>query len=103
MFPEDNVLSLINFKKRFWRSKAESCKNGSSGHRGPFLIDDSLENILCEECGKYLSPIYVIHVYVDYVRGLRATRQKLLEEEKRINERKKCKCDHCGKFTNLKV
>ena len=66
-----------------------------------FIYDPSLEYVECGICGERLNAVWVISQLAH--REARANvRLKYLEKLcEKADKKNKCKCEHCGKMTNI--
>jgi hypothetical protein len=66
-----------------------------------YLIREGETEVECSNCGTRLDPMFVLtqmaHAETDWLR----TRQLHIEEMKRLSERKRTKCECCGKMTRI--
>lgn len=70
-------------------------------HRGPFVIDDALEQVECGVCHTMLSPMFVLQQLAGHEAEWEHVRGRYQDEMKRLNARKRTTCEHCGKMTRI--
>ena len=75
-------------------------------HKGPYLIDEELATIECEDCGSALNPLFVLGKLAR-LEGYWTTRMDNLREELsavniELADRTRTKCTHCGNMTAIK-
>lgn len=68
---------------------------------GQFQIDSTLEQVTCGVCKERLNPIYVLKRLAMQDSKFRENNEKYNEEMKRLTERSKTKCEHCGQMTKI--
>lgn len=66
-----------------------------------FMIDPALEYVECAACKERLNPMWCLEQLA--IRGNRAANQyeQFAAIKKDLDRRKKVKCEHCGKFTDV--
>ncbi len=74
-----------------------------SGWRKPitYLIRKGETEVECSGCGMRLDPMFVLNLMANAETDWLRTRQLHLEETKRLAERSRTKCDHCGQMTRI--
>ncbi|AEJ01258.1 hypothetical protein Nit79A3_1426 [Nitrosomonas sp. Is79A3] len=88
-------VELIDGRKLF--SDPNFCE-----HR-KFLIDSKSAQVECKDCKTLLNPMWVLeHLCNEETRFMREKKRyiTLLREFKK---KSKCKCKHCGKFTDIRL
>jgi len=68
---------------------------------GPFIVDSDNAEVTCAKCKEKLNPMLVLHRLAVKETQYHATAERYQEEMKRINERSRTKCQHCGKMTRI--
>lgn len=68
---------------------------------GPFIVDSDNAEVTCAKCKEKLNPMVVLHRLAIKESQYRAAAERYQEEMKRINERARTKCQHCGKITRI--
>lgn len=66
-------------------------------------IDEALAEVTCRDCGVKLNPIWVLARMAKTETKWGYERQRIIDMRKALDERVRCKCDHCGKMTNIRV
>ncbi|WP_227461678.1 hypothetical protein [Cupriavidus pauculus] len=74
---------------------------GACRHRAGFVFDEKLENVLCKGCGERVSPIWVLRQLAQEETRWHRARETYQEEMKRLAERSRTKCRHCGEMTPI--
>lgn len=69
--------------------------------RGPFEVDVKGGKCKCLSCGGDVSPMFVLDQLMNQESQWMRTRAAYMDEMKRLAERSKTKCDHCGKMTRI--
>lgn len=83
------VLEISSFRSKCPHKHIEYC--------------ESTNEIKCRDCSKELNPIFVIK---KLIKERYNSNKKIAEANvlwKNLKRRKKVKCKHCGKFTDVKV
>ena len=101
--PKDEVIELEGNVLNFLEAKRHRCGENQFDHCGPFIISDGLANVICKCCKREVNPIWLLNAYIKKFK--RANRRIVLANKmgKELSERKKTKCTHCGKMTNIKL
>ena len=66
-----------------------------------YLIDPSLAEVICGRCKAKLNPMWVLEQLARNDRRYAASQAAAREASKRLDERSRTKCDHCGKMTRI--
>ncbi|GAF68940.1 unnamed protein product [marine sediment metagenome] len=77
------------------RRKYDDCKHLS------VLVDEEWGYIECTKCGKHLDPIKLLHKIAVKQNGLNFGITSLKETIKKLENRLRTKCQHCGKMTKI--
>lgn len=78
--------------------KRHKCKR-SPWHTGPFQIDEDCGTVECLACETHLTPMAVLKWYARKESELNVRISNLVDKLKKIEAKKSCKCEHCGKMT----
>lgn len=70
-------------------------------HRGTFVFNEKEECVTCKDCGEKLNPMYVIKMLSSQETRWHEARSRYQEEMKRLAERSRTTCRHCGKMTKI--
>jgi len=68
---------------------------------GPFLVDDTLAEVTCGQCKQKLNPMWVLKQLVQKESRWFAHFARYQGEMKRLAERSRTKCQHCGEMTRI--
>ena len=68
---------------------------------GPFEVDEKGGKCKCLTCGGEVSPIFVLTRLMKQESRWMRTRLAYMDEMKRLHERERTKCQHCGKQTRI--
>lgn len=64
-------------------------------------VDITLNELTCKSCGERVNPIW----YLDMLAKHESTLNEVIRQKKllieNLEERKRCKCTHCGKITKI--
>lgn len=75
--------------------------NKCKHYRGPFEVDEDSGVCVCKECGGSVTPIFVLKRLMSSESRWNSSRENYLEEMKRLKERSRTKCQHCGGITAI--
>ncbi len=90
MSKNDNVVSLELYKRK-------QCRHLH------FRIDEAMAQVECCSCGEFLDPMAALVRLARQQSVLgRAIEQKKLLDEK-LSKRIRCKCEHCGQMTRIRI
>jgi len=64
-------------------------------------IDQTLTTLLCLDCGKDINPVIWLAGLVEEWHRLNWITDKYNEASKKLEEKSKAKCRHCGKMTPI--
>lgn len=78
-----------------WEVKAEQCV-----HRA-FVIDHEKSEVECKDCKAKLNPMWVLQKLAARDHRFQEAHVRYNEEMKRLDERTRTKCQHCGKLTRI--
>lgn len=101
--PTDNIALLpVKHKaqdtERFLKPvDPRACKH----YVGPFVIDQKAGKCICEECKQEVSPMFVLERLMQQEGQWMQSRERYQDEMKRLSERSRTTCDHCGKMTRV--
>jgi len=68
---------------------------------GHFIIDASLAEVTCADCKEKLNPMWVLQQLAGRDRRFAEAHETYAKQMKRLSERERTKCDHCGKLTRI--
>lgn len=68
---------------------------------GPFEVDEDAGTCKCMECKEDVSPIFVLKRLMNKESLWSRSADRYNDEMRRLSERKKTKCDHCGRITQI--
>ena len=75
---------------------------GKCSHfNGPFEIDIKGDKCTCKRCGEQVGAMYVLEQLMKTESRWMQTLATYQEDMKRMDERSRTKCDHCGKITRI--
>ena len=104
----DNITKLpIRFKsptpedrsvmRRFEVHKGRDCNH----LRVPYLVDVSEAMVECGRCGEKLNPMWVLGQLAVHDYRMAESQARYKDEMKRLSERTRTKCHHCGQMTRI--
>jgi hypothetical protein len=101
----DNVVELnAPFKRREQARQFERVPLGKCLHYAgqvTYQIDEKLADVTCGGCGEKLNPMFVLAQLMNRESRYAQFRAEYQEEMKRLNERSRTKCQHCGEMTRI--
>jgi hypothetical protein len=71
------------------------------GHWRGFTVDEKAGKCFCRECKGEVSPMFVLGRLMNQESRWRQTLEKYQDAMKRLDERERTKCRHCGKMTPI--
>jgi len=88
----DNIVLLSVARKYF---KGVQCEHKK------IVVDPDLQDVECESCGEKLNPIAILMRFA--LEESRWTTENINRREllKKMEEKKRCKCQHCGRMTGI--
>lgn len=98
---DSNIIKLPVKKKEQDERYLKNVVVGDCFHRSGFTIDETLENVTCNACGEKLNPMWVIRQLASEENRWHSARQRYQDEMKRLKERSRTKCRHCGEMTPI--
>ena len=66
-----------------------------------FTVDVDAAKCFCKDCGGEVSPIFVLEQLMKQESRWNRTRDAYQDEMKRLAERSRTKCQHCGEMTRI--
>lgn len=66
-----------------------------------YIVDTKLAEVECGKCGAKLNPMFVLQQIAAEDRRMAQARERYQDEQKRLANRQRTKCDHCGKMTRI--
>lgn len=66
-----------------------------------YVVDEKLAEVECGKCGAKLNPMWVLAQIASHDRRLHEAQARYQDEQKRLAERSKTKCQHCQKMTRI--
>lgn len=66
-----------------------------------FLIDYEKAEVECQKCGEKVNPMWALWRLATQERQWHEGRERYLEEQKRLDERLRTKCQHCKQITRI--
>lgn len=84
--------------------KRSEYKIDDCAHRR-IIIDQQLAMIKCRDCGELLDPLRYItdkaFEWKSFVRERNELAEEINNTKRLLAERKRCRCEHCGKMTKI--
>ena len=98
----DNVTDLpVKFKRPVDEDGFLKIVNTGRCPHGPFLVDEQKAEVECEKCGDRLNAMAVLSILARHEARRHELHVRYEEEKKRIAERSRTKCQHCGELTRI--
>ena len=66
-----------------------------------YVVDEKLAEVECGKCGAKLNPMWVLTKLAHEDRRMAEGRAAYREEQKRYEERRHTKCQHCDRMTRI--
>lgn len=66
-----------------------------------YIIDEALSDVECFKCKAKLNPMWVLTRLANEDRRYEEAQKRHQEEMRRLAERERTKCRHCGKMTTI--
>ena len=70
-------------------------------YHGQYEVDDAKAEVVCTKCKEKIDPMVVLREMAHKETGWHRARIIYQEEMKRLEERARTKCQHCGKLTRI--
>ena len=68
-----------------------------------FCYDDLTREIFCVQCGTLVDPVNAIKKVYAYQRKMQEKLVQYHAEKQKLEKRKRTKCHHCKKFTDINL
>jgi hypothetical protein len=81
-----------------WEAPGE---RGCDHKNAAFMVGEGDADVICSKCKGRVDPIWALKQLALYDRRYADNRERYLEEQKRLAERSKTKCENCGKMTRI--
>lgn len=97
--PDQPMLTIVRYER-------DACNHSWTYRDGKvvdanYLIREGETEVECGLCGTRLDPMFVLRRLANEETQWERTRQSYREEMKRLAERERTKCQHCGKMTRI--
>jgi len=66
-----------------------------------FIVDEQLDEVTCADCREKLNPMWVLRELCNKEHRYHELHARYDEELKRLAERSRTKCGHCGAMTKI--
>lgn len=80
----------------------EFALEGKCRHLNIDVCEDKAE-VTCRDCGEKLNPIWVLMRMAKEETKWAYRRSQFIEARAELEKRQRCKCQHCGNMTRIKV
>lgn len=74
---------------------------GARLREAQYLIREGETEVECGQCGTRLDPMFVLKILARQETQYDRSRERYQAEMKRLSERSRTKCQHCGKMTRI--
>lgn len=88
------VISLTEARNRY---RPGACKHNN------MTVDEDLNEVLCDDCGAKLNPVAVLLRFATEESRWAREGERLRELHKALDARIRCKCQHCGQMTRVRL
>lgn len=75
---------------------------GSCQHKN-LSVDEDLNTVECDDCGEKLNPVAVLMRFSREESRWAREGERLRELHKELDARVRCKCQHCGQMTRIRL
>ncbi len=89
-----NVVSLKEARNKY---RADKCQHKH------MTVDEDLNEVECDDCGAKLNPVAVLTRFAREESRWQREGERLRELHKELDARVRCKCQHCGQMTRIRV
>lgn len=96
MLPVKPKPKLGDESDRFLVVESRGCQ-----HRNGFRLNDKEDCVICRDCGAKLNPMYALKMLANQETRWHEARSRYQDEMKRLDERCRTTCEHCGKMTKI--
>lgn len=66
-------------------------------------VDEELNTVQCDDCGAQLNPVAVLMRFATEESSWTQQANSLRELHKKLDARVRCKCQHCGQMTRIRL
>lgn len=66
-----------------------------------YIVDPKLAEVECGKCGEKLNPMWVLAEIASHDRRLHESQARYQDEQRRLAERSRTKCQHCHQMTRI--
>ncbi|MCK5612031.1 hypothetical protein KAR91_59725 [Candidatus Pacearchaeota archaeon] len=94
------IIELPKFKKKDIGRHLTLVRQFDCKHTS-FEIDEAFNEVTCCECGAKMNPMFILLQMAKQETRFSMARKNYIEEQKRLSERSRTKCQHCGKMTRI--
>jgi hypothetical protein len=77
-----------------------NCAGGKFGH-GPYIVSEAMAFVQCATCKAMLNPFFVLGELLHRQSNFMAMHERYQDEMRRLKERSRTKCRHCGEMTPI--
>jgi Zn finger protein HypA/HybF involved in hydrogenase expression len=67
-----------------------------------FVVDGTKAEVECGDCHEKLNPMWVLTQLAMRDHRFHEAHERYAEEMRRLDERHRTKCDHCGRMTRIR-
>lgn len=102
---DESMLKVVHYEKDGCNHRfgyfGDPMSGGARMVNASYLIREGETEVECSLCGTKLDPMFVLRRLANEETQWLQTRKHYQEEMKRLRERERTKCDHCGKMTRI--
>jgi len=91
---ETKIVSLTDARRTY---RPEKCSHKY------MTVDEELNEVTCDDCGAKLNPVGMLLRFAHEESRWMQERVRLMELHKQLDTRVRCKCQHCGKMTKIRM
>lgn len=99
---ESKIIPLgVNFRKPLDADRYLVYQKDHKCQHGQYLIDEAKAEVECGKCHEKMSPMHVLREMRNHESDWHALFNHYQELSKKLSERERVKCSHCGKLTKV--
>lgn len=88
-----NVISLSIAREKY--------RPGACAHRS-MIVDEELNEVICKACGAKLNPVAMLARFATEESRWTYQLKEMRAIKKKLEEKSRCKCEHCNRFTRVR-
>lgn len=93
--PEPTKVISLNVARNKYRQ--DKCQHKH------MTVDEDLNEVQCDDCGAKLNPVAVLLRFANEESRWHREGEQLRQLHKELDARVRCKCQHCGQMTRIRL